>query len=279
MRNGGLRSSLAGLVRTSLGNLPVADSGRLPVRLRRSLQGLAMGLGAPAGWLLVRYYEGAGPLMELKTNPGLYIYMSLGSMSAFLLFGVFAGDKEATLSDANRALSRMAVTDELTGLRNVRYFWTRLPEAFEEARRSGRNVGLIVLDLDHFKMVNDDYGHQVGDEVLHEFGKRLQASVRSSDTAARVGGEEFAVLLPGAGIDAVVEVAERIRASVEASPLAVSSGGQPVAITVSAGAVSVESSQWGPQKAYSLGDAALYRAKAAGRNRVVAHSDAGKTES
>jgi diguanylate cyclase (GGDEF)-like protein len=123
-----------------------------------------------------------------------------------------------------------------------------------------------MIDLDHFKRVNDSHGHAVGDRVLADFAARLRAAIRTADVPGRYGGEEFCVLLPGATIAKACSVAERIRASVAAGPL----GGLPGMTTVSIGATASTDSDCSIDELLAQADSALYRAKRAGRNRVVA---------
>jgi len=168
-----------------------------------------------------------------------------------------------------------ALTDELTKLANRRYFERQLAHEVEMFNRYGGTFSLLALDLDHFKAVNDTYGHDVGDLALVFMAGMLVAETRSADVPARTGGEEFSVLLPATPIDRAVAIAERIRVSIEAGAfhecckLTVSigvvgyEGGAPVGVPpakTSADAVKMK----------AAADAALYEAKRTGRNRVVA---------
>src|SRR6266536_1297156 len=129
---------------------------------------------------------------------------------------------------------RAAITDGLTGLYNRRFFEATLALEAEQATRSGRDLGLLVLDVDHFKRINDSYGHQAGDRVLRELATRLTASIRGGDVVARYGGEEFVVLLRDTTLDALPETAERLRSAVGDVPIVLSDGIW-LAITVSVG--------------------------------------------
>ncbi len=162
-----------------------------------------------------------------------------------------------------------AVTDGLTQLRTRGYFTEALRTECERARRSGRPVGLVIADADHFKRINDTYGHPAGDQVLIEIGKRLRQHSRSSDTIARYGGEEFVILLPEATTEYAVVVGERIRAGLAATPFLVN-GDVAVDITISVGAASTAGHRADPESLLHTADEALYAAKHRGRNQVVA---------
>jgi diguanylate cyclase (GGDEF)-like protein len=167
-----------------------------------------------------------------------------------------------------RRLEDLASTDQLTGLNNRRVMIERLDEEHARFLRSGQRYALVMMDLDHFKIVNDTYGHSAGDAVLREVAERLRASVRSTDTLARLGGEEFLLLLPMNDIDGALVHAGRIRKHIAATPIACGSASIP--ITLSLGVAEVFHSDRSSQSVVSRADAALYRAKAAGRNRVEA---------
>jgi two-component system, cell cycle response regulator len=166
-----------------------------------------------------------------------------------------------------RAQRHAAITDGLTGLRSRRFFEQSLHAEVARAARTGNEVGLLLLDLDHFKSVNDTHGHNGGDRVLVEMAHRLTAVIRPGDLAARYGGEEFVVLLPGAGPEAAAEIAERIRRVVATAPIAV--GADRVHhVTVSIGVAALPSVGTDPEELVLAADRALYAAKNAGRNRV-----------
>jgi len=164
----------------------------------------------------------------------------------------------------------MAITDQLTGLHNRRYMGRHLNTLISNAEKSGRPIAFLILDIDHFKSVNDTYGHDIGDEVLREFASRISANVRGIDLACRYGGEEFVVVMPETDMELASTVAERLRRSVETSAFAISRAPHNLNITISIG---IASSQGTGDSADSLlhrADQALYRAKREGRNRVVA---------
>ena len=175
----------------------------------------------------------------------------------------------------NRArLLRSGFTDVLTGWHNRRYLTVRIGEELARARRDRKSLVCLMLDVDHFKLVNDTWGHAAGDVVLQELAQRIESQVRASDVAARYGGEEFVVLLPGTDVGSASKLAERIRMEIAASPIGLPDG-EEVIITASIGIAEVSP---GPddKDLKTLGDSliaradvALYAAKSAGRDQVV----------
>ncbi|MBW8312071.1 MAG: diguanylate cyclase [Rhizobium sp.] len=175
------------------------------------------------------------------------------------------------LSDANAQLEVLAMTDALTGLANRRHFGDQLAREANRAGDTGRPLSLCVLDIDHFKAINDQHGHPAGDAVLRRVALVLEEVVRGSDLLARIGGEEFAVLAVDTGMAEAAQLAERLRAAVErAGPVTV--GHAAVSVTVSVGVVTrrvhVGEVVKAPEHLLAAADDALYRAKRNGRNRV-----------
>ncbi len=162
-------------------------------------------------------------------------------------------------------LQRMANTDALTGLFNRRYLMARLDEELARARRYRHRLCLMVIDLDHFKQVNDSYGHPKGDEVLTTGARLIHESVRYTDIAARFGGEEFCVVLPETSMDKARHLAERVRARLE-DELYIDADGLPFRVTCSIGLATCDDGD--AAALFKAADEALYAAKAAGRNRV-----------
>ncbi|HEX7079979.1 MAG TPA: DUF484 family protein [Gammaproteobacteria bacterium] len=190
----------------------------------------------------------------------------LGIMAAFAL--------ENT---ANRArLVRSVLTDPLTGWSNRRYLEARLREEIARCRRSGAPMACLMIDVDHFKRVNDGFGHLVGDDILRGVADRIARQVRGSDVAARYGGEEFVILLPGTDAHAAAALAERIRAAVAEQPFEIGGGREPIPVTVSVGVAEHAAAPAGGDAGEALlarADAALYAAKSGGRNMVVVQND------
>jgi diguanylate cyclase (GGDEF)-like protein len=167
-----------------------------------------------------------------------------------------------------RELEQLSRTDSLTGLLNRRAFDEGLAREASRARRHGYSLGFVLLDLDHFKRVNDTHGHAGGDSVLRACAGVLGRTLREGDAAYRYGGEEFGVLLPYASKRGALEAARRLVAAVAAEPVELPSG--RLTITASAGAASLTGAQAQGAELVRLADAALYAAKRAGRNRALA---------
>jgi two-component system cell cycle response regulator len=173
-------------------------------------------------------------------------------------------------------LKYIGLTDSLTGAYNRRYIDRRLVEEILRARRQAYRVSVMYIDIDHFKTVNDSMGHAGGDEVLREICMRIKDELRVSDALARFGGEEFVVLLIDADLHSATMVAQRIRASVADSAFDLASGAS-LAVTVSIGVATLDDfarehpAEGVAQALLAQADSALYKAKQAGRNRVVAY--------
>ncbi len=168
----------------------------------------------------------------------------------------------------HQVVRRQALTDELTGLVNRRRFIEALDAEIARASRLGDTLSVLVADLDDFKRINDRFGHPAGDEALRTFADLLRAQLRAIDTAARLGGEEFGILLPGTDLEGAVMVGERIRAHLaERRILQDDSGGSGLGLTASIGVVQYRSGSH--DELLRRADAALYRAKEQGKNRVV----------
>lgn len=226
----------------------------------RSIQGGLCAFGSPLGWLAIQYFSGAELITEIQHNIGLYSYLLLATFIVFVIFGAFVGKKEDLIT-------ALAIKDSLTGIYNQRYFIERLDQEIANAHRQHIPLSLIYFDLDHFKHVNDSYGHPFGDKVLCGVCESVTETIRLSDTFARIGGEEFVIILPHATLDEAKQNAERIRVAIESIDLK-SDAKSAVNITISLGVVELKENE-GQSQFYKRADIKLYQAKNQGRNRVV----------
>ena len=172
--------------------------------------------------------------------------------------------------DADRSLLRMATTDQLTGIANRAHFLNLAEDRRRLCLRSGQPIAVMMMDVDHFKQINDQFGHAAGDEVLRRVGAVLREQLRDVDAFGRLGGEEFAAVLPGTSLAAAVPVAERLRAAL--AEVAVETSKGVARVTISVGVADL-GGDCRLEQAMSEADQRLYRAKAEGRNRVVAVSE------
>lgn len=193
------------------------------------------------------------------------IYQSLSFLSLFLL--MFVGNTGFVLlskEKSDRELNKLASFDDLTEIFNRRTFMIEANDAIANCRKNGQPVSFLLMDVDHFKTINDTYGHDIGDMVLREYAFKVRKMLRNGDCLGRYGGDEFAILLPGADEKKSEEMAESIRQAVEQSY-----GKLPIPYTLSIGVVTVSAADILPlDKLYKLSDMALYKAKQEGRNRA-----------
>ena len=164
---------------------------------------------------------------------------------------------------------QLATTDAVTGLYNRHYMTSHLETLARAAGRSSKSLSVAMLDIDHFKSINDSYGHAAGDEVLQEFARRVARNVRGVDLAARYGGEEFVVIMPDTDLEDASRIAERLRSTVSDQPFTISADSEPVPVTVSLGLATLGDGVATAADLLQRADAALYQAKNDGRNRVV----------
>ena len=167
-----------------------------------------------------------------------------------------------------QASIEMAVTDALTGLYNRRYLETQLGHLLDHSVNRGKSLSILAIDVDYFKSINDNHGHDAGDRVLQELAVRIRANIRNIDMACRVGGEEFVVVLPSTDLAVAEKIGERMRNSIAANTFEVGTG-EPLAITVSIGIAALEGIDDRTDDILKRADQALYRAKREGRNRVI----------
>jgi two-component system, cell cycle response regulator len=201
---------------------------------------------------------------------GAHDYLRKPCEPAELLARVQAAARVKRLQDElrqrNQELDRISRTDALTGLRNRRHVEEYLARLVSLVRRNAQPIAVLLVDIDHFKSVNDRYGHDAGDAVLREVAERMAGSVRLEDMVGRWGGEEFLVVLPNTAADGAAELAERLRQVVAGAPCRLDDG-DAVQVTISVGAAASLTDDAGTM--VRTADAALYEAKAAGRDRVV----------
>lgn len=299
----GLLAMLHRRMRGWLRWLPVALTGVLSLTLaheqRWRLIAVGIVLGLQAGvllWTLLQYRKSrrwvgywfvvAGVLSCMLTfalravlsvlGPGevagvnVAAVMSLVTVVALLAGMVFlaTGTLVMALEQQVNRNRRMALLDPLTGLPNRRHARDHLPRALSAARRAQQSLALLMLDVDHFKQVNDTHGHPAGDAVLQRLGQTLRKRLRAHDMAARFGGEEFLVMLPDTDIEGAVQVASVLRETIAQERIALSSG-QEISVTVSIGLCATTVARSTTADAMiAAADEALYLAKAQGRNCV-----------
>jgi two-component system cell cycle response regulator len=171
---------------------------------------------------------------------------------------------------ANVAQSmELAVTDALTGLYNRRYMESHLGTLVNYAAHRGKAISLLVIDIDFFKAVNDTHGHDVGDQVLKEFSRRIRKNIRGIDMACRLGGEEFVLVMPETNMAEAYVIGERLRVAISGQDFSVADIAESLTITVSIGIAALEGADDSADALLKRADKALYRAKRDGRNRVV----------
>lgn len=238
-------------------NLP--DVGKTARRLR---QGLVLGMGAGLGWAVICTAFDLWTKAEASYQALLFGYVTLGSMASFGVFGYVVGRHEQRFAE-------LSLVDHLTRLYNTRHFHETLKAEFSNAQRYTKPLTLILLDLDHFKQVNDTWGHPAGDKVLKIVAQTVAGLVRQGDTVARVGGEEFAVVLPNTDAEGGFRLAERIRNVIKQHPVAMPDGSH-ITVRVSLGVAELEHKAVSTAtEFFAIVDQALYEAKEAGRDRTV----------
>lgn len=169
----------------------------------------------------------------------------------------------------------MAVTDSLTGLYNRRYLDAHLPRMMGQAVEDAKALTVAIVDVDHFKNVNDTYGHAAGDEVLKEVAARIRANVRSFDLVARLGGEEFVIVMPDCSLQFVRSMAERVRTSISKRPFRLPDDVEEIRVTISLGVAQICNPSETPEDLLGRADRAMYQAKALGRDKVWVLDDKG----
>jgi two-component system cell cycle response regulator len=180
-------------------------------------------------------------------------------------------DKNTQLEVSVKRVEELAATDPLTGLYNRRHFSRMVEQLFAEAQRYGKDLSCVMIDMDEFKQINDTLGHQVGDQLLIMAGKVISANMRKMDVAARYGGDEFVLLLPHASESEAMQAAQRIRDEFRQSAALLLKRPQGLSMSVGVGSIA-QNKPGGADQLIAVADAALYAAKEAGRDRVMAIS-------
>lgn len=227
--------------------------------LLRATYGLFLALGAPLGWIITQWLAGRDPFDSHHIDSLLYSYMIVTTSIVFSVLGYLIGKREQMITD-------LALTDELTALYNKRYFKNRLEQEFTRHKRNTSPFSVILIDLDFFKRVNDQYGHPAGDQVLKDIASTIMANCRTNEIAARVGGEEISIIACDCDLDAAVLLAERIRVAIEYSTINWQS--KRIKITASFGVATASTASTNAWSVYQEADKALYHAKKTGRNKV-----------
>ncbi|PYQ47224.1 MAG: hypothetical protein DMF59_19440, partial [Acidobacteria bacterium] len=212
---------------------------------RRSLRstylliGLLLGAGAPVGAFVVRFFAfpsvRQAPLADVRANKFFYVYQLVGSCGVFAIAGYLAGDRAQRLQRAEAFYQTLSEHDPLTGLFNDRAFRNRYARAIDRAARTGQPLSLLLIDADHLKKINDQYGHAAGNEALVHIANALRVAKRADDAAARWGGDEFAILLADGDSSAAHRVANNVLARVRAPAILLDSG-QQLRVSVTIGA-------------------------------------------
>jgi two-component system, cell cycle response regulator len=206
--------------------------------------------------------------LDLGVNDYLLVPLDFNEMFARVKTQIRRKRFQETLKSNYQQSLSMAVTDKLTKLYNRHYLDTHLKNLVAQSLEGKRPMSLMILDMDHFKQVNDTYGHDVGDEVLKSLANIIINTIRSADLAARYGGEEFVVLMPETDASRAYEAAERLRKRVESQAFATGKDGETMQKTVSIGCATIEASDT-PETLLKRADESLYMAKHGGRNRVI----------
>ncbi|WP_088287189.1 GGDEF domain-containing protein [Ideonella sp. A 288] len=238
-------------------------------RAERSLRTVAVTMALAVAALLVRAAHSWTHPLEYTDLMQASLGQGLTFLMAFMcMMGAGVGFVLAVFERVASQLEALATTDGLTGCVNRATTDAMLVHELQRGRRIGAPVTFVLLDLDHFKKINDRHGHRTGDTTLRMTARTIRDCLRQSDVLGRTGGEEFGLVLPGTDLPGAMRLTEKIRAAVEAMPI-IDDRAQPVRVTLSAGiAVATPDDTVSPDHLYGRADKALYAAKRAGRNRV-----------
>ncbi len=231
---------------------------------RYTLGGALLGLGAPAGALLLRILGGARVFADLRENAFFYLYNLVGTCLVFAAVGFLAGRRADRLRSGRDQYQKLAERDTLTNLVNARTFRSHYERAFAHAARFSEPLSLLLIDVDQLKALNDDLGHSFGSAALLRVAEVLERSKRVADVAARWGGDEFTLLMPGAGPQAARRQAEAILERLRAEPVRVDGREQVISATIGVATSCAGSGE----DLFEVADRALYAGKRAGRGQV-----------
>ncbi|MEN1727237.1 MAG: GGDEF domain-containing protein [Pseudomonadota bacterium] len=218
------------------------------------------------GLMTIAQYAGLLAFILARYDMTLSSYDVLIQGSRFMLMAAATG-LALGIVNRGRAVVRASGFDVLTGLATRRYFDQRFGDEIERARRDRRTLSLVVLDLDHFKALNDRYGHDAGDQVLKEVARLMALDLSREDFLARWGGEEFAVILPGASVEAALEITQQLAQRIRSTQFSTGTGS--VEITISAGIAELDRDGDNESALFAAADGRVYAAKDAGRDRIV----------
>lgn len=213
---------------------------------------------------------GINSLVDLQLNDVTMNTMLVGLVAMSFVVHVFAKrtrEYSSLVDEKNSQLTLLATEDPLTGIKNARYFHDNGARLIALSKRSDCPLALLYLDVDHFKQVNDRYGHHMGDEVLISLAQTVKSALRKTDVFARIGGEEFCVILPDTGAQGAMVMAEKLRSLIASQPISLD--GETLAITVSIGVTELQQDDESMRPLQMRADTALYQAKNTGRNRVM----------
>jgi diguanylate cyclase (GGDEF)-like protein len=225
------------------------------------------GLRSPESWLAIPLHvrdESVGLVLVGSAHPAGYTETEIDIADALTGQGMVAYDNARLFAQ----VKQLATTDELTGIFNRRQFFLLAHRELAVARRRDLRLAAVMVDIDHFKKVNDTHGHHTGDQVIRTVARRLTDAIRGTDILGRYGGEEFALILPDVG-DSALAIAERLRAAIATSPVDTDAG--PLPITISVGVAHLTEADGDAEILLANADKALYTAKKGGRNRVILH--------
>lgn len=226
--------------------------------------------GVAAALLSLVAILGINSLVDLKLNAVTMnsILVGLVAMSSVVhIFAKRTREYSSLVDEKNNQLTLLATEDPLTGIKNARYFRENGARLIALSKRNGSPLALLYLDVDHFKLVNDRYGHHMGDEVLIALAQTVKSALRKTDVFARIGGEEFCVILPDTGAQGAQVMAEKLRSLIASQPISLD--GETLAITVSIGVSELQGDDESMRPLQMRADTALYQAKNTGRNCVV----------